>query len=397
MKDGYSSVIFSSAYLHFSNENLIKTRDRFLVHEENGISFVFVKTMEYKNNGATRVLNMVSFMLRLFSVSRTYIKGHARPDVIIASSPHLLTSIAGIIIAKRLNIPCICEIRDLWPEMIFGISGRSLKSITGRILTSLEYWIYKHADALIFTKEGDVEYIKEHKWDTGQGGGIALSKCHYINNGVDINSFNTSMMMDTLDDTDLSDANTFKVVYTGTIRLANNVENIIDAAVLLREHEDIKFLIYGDGSEAGRIKARVESERLENVRIKGYIEKKHIPYVLSKSSVNLLNYMAGGINWSRGNSSNKLFEYMASAKPVIANVKMGYSIIDKYKCGISIEKNTPEELAKAILLIKNMSRSEYDKLCDNAYNGAKSFDFSILAEKLRNTIVETIAQGKKKR
>ena len=29
---------------------------------------------------------------------------------------HPLTLVAGIKIGKKLKVPCICEIRDLWPE-----------------------------------------------------------------------------------------------------------------------------------------------------------------------------------------------------------------------------------------------------------------------------------------
>lgn len=31
-------------------------------------------------------------------------------------------------------------------------------------------WIYKKADALIFTQESGFDYIREHKWNLEQGG-----------------------------------------------------------------------------------------------------------------------------------------------------------------------------------------------------------------------------------
>ena len=36
---------------------------------------------------------------------------------------------------------------------------------------------------------------------------------------------------------------------------------------------------------------------------------------------------------------------MASGKPIISTVRMGYSPIEKYQCGLSLE-DTPECLAK---------------------------------------------------
>lgn len=57
---------------------------------------------------------------------------------------------------------------------------------------------------------------------------------------------------------------------------------------------------------------------------------------------------------------------MASGKPIISTVKMGYSIIDKYNCGLELENSTPEELARAILKIREMPMEEFKKLEDNA-------------------------------
>ena len=81
-------------------------------------------------------------------------------------------------------------------------------------------------------------------------------------------------------------------------------------------------------NQKGILEKRIAEEGLTNIKMKGFVNKQFIPYILSKSSVNILNYSNTQYNWSRGNSSNKLFEYMASGKPIISTVKMGYSIIE---------------------------------------------------------------------
>jgi glycosyltransferase involved in cell wall biosynthesis len=154
----------------------------------------------------------------------------------------------------------------------------------------------------------------------------------------------------------------------------------------LKNNKDIQFIIYGDGNEKENLEKRISEEKLSNVIMKGFVSKKSIPSILSKSSINILNYSSTKYNWSRGNSSNKLFEYMASGKPIISTVKMGYSIIEKYNCGVELEKNTPKELANAILRIKNMSNSDYNIMANNAEFGAKDFDFKILTKKLIDVI-----------
>lgn len=377
----YKSTVFSASYLHFSNINLIKDNTPYIVENHSNTPFVFINTPSSDKSIVARIKNMIAFYMRLFSVTKKYSKIGGKPDLIIASSPHPLTMIAGIKIAKKFNVPCICEIRDLWPETIFAFGKIKEDSFVGKLLIFGEYWIYKKANALIFLKEGDTDYIKERKWTLDQGGYIDLKKCHYINNGVDIKAFNDQIKYEILNDIDLNN-DKFNVVYTGAIRPINNVGNILDAAKLLKDNKDIQFLIYGDGNQLEFLKQRVIDEKLSNVKMKGYVDKKYIPYVLSRSSVNILNYSQTKYNWSRGNSSNKMFEYMASGKPIISTVKMGYCPLDKYKCGLSLEKDTAKELAKDIMRIYEMPKERYIEMSKNAKNGAKEFDYKLLTKKL---------------
>jgi glycosyltransferase involved in cell wall biosynthesis len=380
-KVGYRMKVFAASYLHFSDHNLIENNDLYMTNDETEIPFVFVKTPSSSGNGAGRVLNMISYYRNLFKVTKEFIKKNDRPDLIIASSPHPLAMVAGIRIAKKLGVPCISEVRDFWPEVFFMGGRLNENSIIGKLLIKGEHWIYKNSDALIFLKEGDYTYITDKKWDVSQGGMIDLDRCYYINNGVNIDDFNHQIRNEILEDEDLT-KNKFNVVYAGAIRPVNNVGNILDAAKLLKENKNIQFLIYGDGNQLESLRNRVIDEDITNVKMKGYVDKKYMPYVLSKSSINILNYSQSKYNWSRGNSSNKLFEYMASGKPIISTVKMGYSPIEKYDCGVSLEEDTPESLAEAVLRIHNMAPDRFNEIGENAKNGAKDFDYKELTKKL---------------
>lgn len=382
---GYEPTVFCANTFHNTKEVIAVGKEKFTFKKDNDIPYIFVKTCTSHGNGIDRVKNMFFFYHNLLRVVKKVEKVIEKPDVIIASSVHPLTMVAGIQIAKKLKVPCICEIRDLWPEAIFYFGKIKEKGIIGRLLTAGEHWIYRKADALIYTKEGDTDYLKEKGWTTDEGGDISLSKCHYINNGVNIEIFEQSIRENRIEASAFK-KDTFNVVYAGILRPVNDVGKLLDCAKLLISETDIQFLIYGAGSQFEMLKGRVENEELHNVKMKGFIGRKFIPYILSRSSVNVLNYSQSKYNWSRGNSSNKLFEYMASGKPVLSTVKMGYDIIDKYKCGISLENNTPENLAKAIMEIKNMPKDEYLKLCNASKEGAKNFDFNVLVKRLIQVI-----------
>ena len=77
---------------------------------------------------------------------------------------------------------------------------------------------------------------------------------------------------------------------------------------------------------------------------------------------------------------------MASGKPVISTVHMGYSIIEKYNCGVELVEDTPEALAEQIMRFHDMDRAAYESIGLNAKEGVKNFDFKVLTDKLTEVI-----------
>ena len=397
-KRGHEVTVFTASTYLNTDTSIDIGRNLFAIEEDGVTKFIFVKTPHWKGNGLSRARNWIVFYKNLFPVSKEYARKDGKPDVIVASSVHPLTMVAGLKIAKKMKVPCICEIRDLWPEAIFSFGKAKERSVLGKVLIKGEHWIYKNADALVFTKEGDTDYLKERKWTTEQGGNIDLKKCHYINNGIDFTAFQKNIEKELIEDADLADNSKFNVTYTGTIRPVNNVGKLLDAAKVIKNkdgYSDIQFLIFGNGGQLEELKERVEKEQINNVRFKGYINRQYIPYVLSKSAVNILNYSQNQYNWSRGNSSNKLFEYMASGKPIISTIHMGYSIINKYQCGMELDDDTAESLANAIIEFHDMDIDLYNKMGMNGKAGAKDFDFDILTDKLL-AVVEQVTKSKER-
>ena len=394
INDGHKMTVFSSSYLHYASCNLIKDKTRCLEKQYNGVDAVFIKTSGYENSGVKRIINMLQFGMKLPAIAKKYARKKEKPDVIIASSPHPFTMLAGLKIAKEFGIPCICEVRDFWPEVFFFGGKLKETSILGKLLLAGERYIYQKAEGLAFLKEGDHTYITDKGWSCEQGGKVDMRKCIYVNNGVDINLYEKRIAEHVFKDEDFDDGE-FTIVYCGAIRPVNNIDLILDTAKLLG-HE-YRFLVFGTGNCVEALQRRIDNERIENVKLKGYVDNKYIPSILSHSSLNLLNYSGTAYNWSRGNSSNKLFEYLASGKPVLSTVKMGYDIIEKFNCGSSVEHTTPEEIAKEIRKIKELEKAEYDLLCRNAKTAVKNYDIPVLANKYVQEIDRIIAMFNSKK
>ncbi len=388
INQGYDTTIFCASTRH-NFDSLELAGDLYSIKKKNNIPFVFVKATKYTKNGIDRVINMLSFYKNLFTVSDEMIQAYGKPDVIIASTVHPLTLVAGIKVARKYSVKCICEVRDLWPEtfVAYGIIGRNNPFL--KMMYIGERWIYKKADKLVFTMEGGKDYIIEKKWDKASGGSIDLDKVYHVNNGVDLESFNYNKKHYTINDKVLEGENLFKVVYTGSIRAVNNVMNIVQAAEVIcrMELKDIVFIIYGDGPEKEVLEQYCLDNNVDNIIFKGRVEKKYIPYVLSKSDLNIFHFKQSVLK-RYGASLNKMFEYFASGKPTLADCEFRYDLIKKYNAGLVLDMATPEELAGGIIQVKNFERNKYDLYCENAKKAASDYDFKKLVKELINIIEE---------
>ncbi|MEG1529116.1 MAG: glycosyltransferase, partial [Clostridia bacterium] len=134
-----------------------------------------------------------------------------------------------------------------------------------------------------------------------------------------------------------------------------------------------------------KLENKCKKEEIKNIVFKGRVEKKYVPYICSKADINIINVMPTDIN-RYGVSWNKLFDYMVAGKPIVSTVKVNYDYIEKYNCGETTENQNVETIANAIIEIKNMSKDEYESMCQNARNAAKDFDFNVLTNKLEEVV-----------
>lgn len=378
---GINSTIFCASTIHNTKVNLIEKNKPYIIEYDHNVKHIILKTRDYSGNGFKRILNMFDYVRGIKKI----FKKLSKPNLIVATSVHPLACFIGIKVAKKLKIPCYIEIADLWPEsfVAYGIVKKNNPLL--RLLYLGEKWLYKKADKIFFTMEGGKDYIKDKKWDQQSGGPVNLNKVHHINNGVQLEAFVSNIEKFSFSDDDL-DSSKFKVIYTGSIGRANNVLKIVETAQLIQKIDsNIMFIIYGVGEERGELEKYIIDNDIKNIKFKGVIEKIYIPYILSKSSVNIFHLSQNSI-LKYGVSLNKLFEYFASGKPILSDCESGYDIIKKYNAGIVVDQATPKQWADAIIKIKGLGEKEYTILCNNSLKAALDYDYKKLAARFEMII-----------
>lgn len=376
---GYSVKIFTASTVHTTDINYITNESPYKEMTIDGINYVFVKTTSYHGNGNKRIINMIDFFRRIPFVTRHF----GDCDLVYASSPHSLTWLCAQYVAKKKGAKFVAETRDLWPETFIAMGKLKKGSLPARILYGIEKKIYKEADALIFTFPGGQEYVDAL--------GIQNKKIYYINNGIDLKEFREREQFNYHDD-DLENRQYFNVAFTGALGKANGLERVLKSFEKLQKdgHDDIRFILYGSGTEEEKLKRMCEDSGLKNVLFKGRVEKQYIPSILKKSDLLLLSLAHLPQLFKYGLSPNKLFEYLAAGKPIISNVECGYDILEQTGSGMTVQGDSIESLTKGILYFKNLPSSEYMAYCEKAKAAAEKFDFEYLTDCLEKAFLDVL-------
>ena len=371
---GYDVRLVCSGRVHNTEINHVEEG---LYKEEmhDDIPYLFISSPAYGESGAKRILAYMAFARNVRKASRDFIK----PDIIVHTS-RIPFDYAIYRFAKRIKAKYILDVTDLWPMEFEHFGYLKKGNPVLNMFYSVERRLYAKADHTVMSMEGCHDYIKEKKWDRGQGGPVDLSRVHYVNNGVDLAEYYGNLKKYSLDDPDLLDPATFKIIYLGSIRKANHLDSLIDAAKCLKEYPQIKILLFGNGDERPHLEKRCSQEGISNVLFKaGWTEPQFVPFLLGCASVNLLNYAP---DWAPyGGSMNKMFMALAAGKPILCNVGMKYSPIRDADLGIDSRFTTPQEYADAMVRLYRMSEEKREEIRVRAQELAKEYDTEALNRK----------------
>lgn len=338
-----------------------------------GVEFVWLNVIGYKRNNWRRIANFLSFMVSAILVGLVL----RRPSIIIGSSPHPFSALAGLILAKLRRARFILEVRDLWPETLIEGGSMRADSVNARLLRRLERLLYRHAIRIIVLAKGSVDYIVQMGFDR--------DRVIFIPNGVHMKYFLTSRTREEMR-RELHAESRFVVMYCGAHGKLNALDTIIDAAELTREDGGLLYVLVGDGVEKRRLMTSASERRLTNIRFLDPVPKQEIPDLLHAADALVITLLDVPL-FQYGVSPNKLFDYMAAGRPVLCAVAGDMAeLVETAGAGIAVPPQNPQELVDAIARI----RSQPELAAQWASNGKQfireNFDREILVERLLEAI-----------
>lgn len=280
-----------------------------------GVRFRWIRTGSYFANGGRRIMSMAAYSILAVLAG---VVTRPRPSVVVASSPHLFAGLAGAAIASLRRVPFVLEVRDFWPSVLVDLGAIARGGYLHRLLALLERWLYRRASLIIFVPPGGSRRLEELR--------LSRTRWVHIPNATDLHDGPRGPAPDSLSGLLRSLRPRRILLYAGAHGVANDLETVIRGLSVLREHwpeayADVAFVSIGDGTQREALRSLAEAEHHQNVHFHPPVDKAALPGVFAMADVMLVS-VAPASTQGYGLSPNKLFAYMAAAKPVLISSEM---------------------------------------------------------------------------
>ena len=378
---GHRVAIVSASFSHLRSKqpNVKGNINKELI---DNILYIWIKTPSYKGNNLKRILNMLTFISKLMSLSKR-LSSQFKPDVVIASSTYPLDIFPAYLISRFSKAKLIFEVHDLWPLTPIELGGMPKWHPFIVVMQIAEDFAYKHADKVISILPKALEYMVSR--------GLDPKKFVHIPNGIDISEWqplNTQLPEEHKEAIyKLKKEGKFLVGYAGSFGVANALDYFVKSATYLKNLPVVLVLI-GQGPEKENLKKYVELNKLDNVIILPPVSKNLIPLVLNEMDILYIGLRKNKL-FRYGVSPNKLFDYMMAGKPIIHAIEAGNDLVKESGCGISIPPEDPIAIAEAIKKLIEMSPTEREEMGKRGREYViKNHDYKVLAQKFLEAINE---------
>jgi glycosyltransferase involved in cell wall biosynthesis len=227
-------------------------------------------------------------------------------DIIHACNPPE-TYFALAALYKPLGKKFVFDHHDLSPEMYQAkFPGR--RGLLYRGLLWLEKMTFKTADVVLATNES-------HKEIAMRRGGVAEERVYVVRSGPDF-----ARLRQLPPEPALKEGRRHLVVYLGEMCPQDGVDYLLRAAKILRDElgmRDVLLVLMGGGPALPQLKAYARELRLDGmVKFTGRVSDHDLCRYLS--SADLCVDPDPKTEWSDRSTMNKMLEYMAFGKPIVA-------------------------------------------------------------------------------
>lgn len=309
-----------------------------------------------------------------------------KQDVIFVYEPSPITVCLPAIFLKKIRkSPILFWVQDLWPESVVAVGATTSTKIL-RWIDRLVRFIYQRCDYILTTSMAYFDSIKRYN--------IPDARLRYFPQTAEDVYQPMAASQALIENNQLPPG--FRIIFSGNIGKAQDIETIIQAAAILKDHHDIQWIFLGDGSMRHFLLDEVKRLGLaKTVHWLGQFPVEYMPRFFACADALLVTLKKDPVFTLT--IPAKIQSYLACAKPILAALDgEGKRIIEEAGAGFAAESGDPVKLAENVLQLYQMNE---DKRQQMGSYGREYFDRhfkrDVLFQHLEQWMVELMEQNKK--
>lgn len=284
----------------------------------------------------TRMAFYLSYMANSTLVGMLRARGPF--DVVFATSPPLFVGAAGLALHWLKRAPFVFEVRDLWPELAVALGELSNPRAVAWA-GKLAELCYNQASRIVVVTEGDRQQLLAR--------GYSANKLALIPNGANTEMFQRQPALGAQFRLEHGLDDAFVVVYAGIHGIAQGLKTLLEAAFILQNSLDIRFVLVGEGP----VKAELQNLRaelgLDNVLMLPEQPRSTIPAILSAADAAIVPLRKVAL--FQGTMPSKMFDAWACELPLLLSVDgEARRALEAAQGGLYVPPEDPNALAEAI-------------------------------------------------
>lgn len=309
------------------------------------------------NNKIMLMLNYFSYLIVAWIYMLFHAIFHKYDRVFVQQLSPVMMSTPGVLYKRIRKVPLYTWVLDLWPESLAAAGGINNKYILGffRHYVKSEY---KHSDKILISSRSFEKSILEY--------GDYAGKIIYYPQWADGNE-SSELNVESLKSVEsVKIPDGFKLMFAGAVGEAHGFECTMQAALLTKEHKDIKWIVVGDGRKLDWVRQFIKDKGLEEtVYTLGRFPADTMPWFFKQADAMLVTLNDDPL--FKLYAPAKISSYMAAAKPIVAVLNgEGAEVIWEADCGWALPAGDAEGLAKLAIELSKKDNADLDAKGENA-------------------------------
>jgi colanic acid biosynthesis glycosyl transferase WcaI len=301
-----------------------------------------------------RVANYLTFALSAATLGAGALSGV--DGVWVYNSPATV-SLPALIAGRGGRVPIFLQVQDLWPESLVesgmmpgGIPGRVISRAVEGVVRTME----ERSAVIGVSSPGARRVIADRH------PGIPASAIIDAPNPADETLFRPRRRARV--------PGPFTVMYAGALGEVQGLDAVVDAAEVLRDDPDLRFVLVGDGIARERLRRDIHRRGLSNIELADRVEPSRMRDRMLEADVHLVTL--ADRPFLRTTTPSKISSLLASEVPIIgALAGDGATLITRSGAGVVVPPADGAALAAAAVRMRGADlpamaawgRSYYDR------------------------------------